>query len=410
MTGTNGMINMSRTKVNNKEEELRETFRNLEIELNESAMERKDEVRGICMALLSNNHVFLLGHPGTAKSLLLDNLCDRMTGNGDGDDNDGEVKKFTKLLTRFTEPNEIFGPVMLTQLKKDNYVVNTEGMLPEAHLFNGEEFWKANSSIQNGLLTILNERKFDNGSLGRLDVPLRLAVISSNETPQDEECNAIYDRICLRYNVNKIQANENFDRLLTGDFRQRGDVETTFSLDELDAARDFVVDVEIPKDVRQYIRGIDIRAHAAGLRISERRHRQVVECVKANAWLEGRDTANKMDLLPPYTATIWKHVEEIESGTDVVEDLVAPTYKKAKHALRAIRQAKLDYDEATVSYSASKGGIATEAMHKVNKVISTFTDLLEEAADDEKDLIERVQVEAIEIQQAMIARKTGRKY
>ena len=150
-------------------------------------VERETEVRLLLLAACCGEHLLLLGPPGTAKSELgrrLSALCD------------GGLF-FERLLTRFSVPEELFGPLSMRGLENDQYVRQIDGYLPTANVAFVDEILKANSAILNSLLTILNERLFDNGS-ERINVPLLCLVGASNELPESEELDALYDRFLLR--------------------------------------------------------------------------------------------------------------------------------------------------------------------------------------------------------------------
>ncbi|CAJ1382272.1 unnamed protein product [Effrenium voratum] len=155
-------------------------------------VERSVEAKLLLLAALSGEHLFLLGSPGTAKSLLarrLSKVC--------------EGSFFERLLTRFTVPEELFGPLSLSALEQDELRRKTKGYLPECDVAFIDEIFKANSSILNALLVILNERRFDNGDQ-RVEVPLWCAVAASNELPDTDELDALYDRFLLRRKVARI--------------------------------------------------------------------------------------------------------------------------------------------------------------------------------------------------------------
>ena len=130
-------------------------------ELNHLFLERADLIDGSLVALLSASHVLVIGPPGTAKSMLADELCRRIEG----------ANYFQWLLTKFSTPEEIFGAVSLKGLEQDDYRRVTDHKLPEAHIAFLDEIFKANSSILNALLTLVNERIFHNGR-ERFTVPL----------------------------------------------------------------------------------------------------------------------------------------------------------------------------------------------------------------------------------------------
>jgi len=161
-------------------------------ELSHGLIEREVEVRLLLLAALSQEHLLLLGPPGTAKSELgrrLSKLC--------------RGKYFERLLTRFSVPEELFGPLSMRALENDEYVRQVDGYLPTAQVAFVDEIFKANSAILNTLLTILNERLFDNGS-ARTRVPLLCLVGASNELPESEELDALYDRFLVRRQVGQV--------------------------------------------------------------------------------------------------------------------------------------------------------------------------------------------------------------
>src|SRR5947199_70119 len=130
-----------------------EKLKKIRDELRQTFLERADLIDGALAALLSSNHVLVIGPPGTAKSMLADELCRRIEG----------ADYFQWLLTRFTTPEEIFGAVSLKALEQDDYRRVTSRKLPEAHIAFLDEIFKSNSSILNALLTLINERLFHNG-------------------------------------------------------------------------------------------------------------------------------------------------------------------------------------------------------------------------------------------------------
>src|SRR3954453_1051179 len=175
-------------------------------ELSISLIERDDEIDLVLTALLAREHVLLVGPPGCAKSLLLDAVMRWLGG-----------KVFSCLLTRFTTPEELFGPVSVAGLKADEYRRITAGKLPEADGCFLDEVFKGSSAILNPLLRILNERTFDNGG-DVVPVPLRLCVAASNEWPAQQENGkelaALFDRFLLRKSVRPILSQTGRQRLL----------------------------------------------------------------------------------------------------------------------------------------------------------------------------------------------------
>jgi MoxR-like ATPase len=161
--------------------------------LEHGLLQRDVAVRALLLGLLAGEHVLLIGPPGTAKSALARRVHRLMPG----------ARWFERLLTRFSVPEELFGPLSLQALEHDRYERLTEGYLPQAEVVFLDEVFKANSAILNTLLGVLNERRFDNGCQ-RQPVPLRCLIGASNEVPQDDSLHAFFDRFLLRVPVHPV--------------------------------------------------------------------------------------------------------------------------------------------------------------------------------------------------------------
>jgi MoxR-like ATPase len=169
--------------------------------LTEGLVGRDEQARCLLLAALCGEHVLLIGPPGTAKSELARRLRTLVGG-----------RYFERLLTRFTVPEELFGPLSLAALDEGRYLREVDGYLPTATVAFLDEVFKANSAILNALLTLLNERSFDQGA-HRMPVPLATLVAASNEVPGDESLRAFLDRFLFRCAVAPV-AGEAFEALL----------------------------------------------------------------------------------------------------------------------------------------------------------------------------------------------------
>ncbi|VTT98800.1 atpase associated with various cellular activities aaa_5 : ATPase AAA-5 OS=Anaeromyxobacter dehalogenans (strain 2CP-C) GN=Adeh_3266 PE=4 SV=1: AAA_5 [Gemmataceae bacterium] len=258
---------------------IREKFAGTRKELSSSLIERDDEVDLVLTALLSNEHVLLVGPPGCGKSLLLDAVMNWMS-----------ARRFSILLTKFTCVEEVMGPVSLTALKADRYRRVTTGRLPEAEVCFIDEIWKASSAILNTLLKVLNERVFENDGEA-VRVPLKLCVSASNEWPSPDsgkELTALLDRFLFRKAVRPISSQVGRQRLLW----HRDHVpklSTTITTTEIEQAHREVNAVPWSKEAKDALETILRELSREGIVPGDRRQFKSVTAVQAFAYLNGAD-------------------------------------------------------------------------------------------------------------------------
>lgn len=182
-------------------------FTTLISNLQQDIIEKDAAVKLSVLAAMAGESIFLLGPPGTAKSLIARRLSSMFS----------TARIFEYLMGRFSTPEEIFGPVSIKKLsEEDSYIRKVKGYLPDADVVFLDEIWKASPPIQNALLTVLNERIYRNGE-DTIKLPLKSIIAASNELPEEEDSyNAFWDRFLLRYTIKNIEDTENFLTFLNG--------------------------------------------------------------------------------------------------------------------------------------------------------------------------------------------------
>jgi MoxR-like ATPase len=256
-------------------------------ELSAALIERDEEVDLCLTAMIAREHAMLVGPPGTAKSMLADAMVGWMRGS-----------KFSILLTKFTTPEEVFGPVSLAGLKADHYRRITAGKLPEASVAFIDEVFKASSAILNTLLTVLNERTYDNDG-ERMTCPLQLCIGASNEWPGGNgdgtrELGALFDRFLFRKSVAPISTERGIQRLLWGPIDVA--LSTTISAEEVTRAADAASALPWSGEAKEAFTKIMQESRSEGISPGDRRLRKSVQASRAYAWLNGRTEVTPDDL------------------------------------------------------------------------------------------------------------------
>jgi MoxR-like ATPase len=275
----------------------------------------KDEVidlLGICLA--GGENLFILGPPGTAKTALVHQLAASLQG-----------KAFDYLLTRFTEPNELFGPFDIRKLRDGELQTNTEGMLPEASLVFLDELLNANSAILNSLLVALNERLFRRGKETRPLAAL-MFVGASNHLPEDDALQALFDRFLLRVHCDNVPG-ERLPDVLTAGWKLASAIpqKSTLHFDELRIVQGALANVELGA-VRQPLAELTHRIRHAGIPVSDRRAVKLQRVIAASALLSGRTEARLSDLW------VVRHIWDTEEQQEVLASLVDQASSKQQAA------------------------------------------------------------------------------
>lgn len=300
-----------------------ERLRTLLAQLSAGIVAREPALKIALLTLLAGENIVLIGPPGTGKSMVSRRVADAL-GAGDG-------AYFEYLLTKFSTPEEIFGPLSLAALKNDRFERRTEGYLPSVRVAFLDEIFKASSSILNALLTILNERIYHNGP--RADkVPLRALIAASNELPTGQsELAALYDRFLVRHFVGYVDKGERrnlFNAITTAATTSASQAIEPLTAAELTAIDTAARAVTLPAPIVQALTDI-WAAHEATFsenrdeHLSDRRMTKVLHLLRVSAATNGRSEVDLSDLMLLHHC-LWNH----DANREAVHKLITDTLKK----------------------------------------------------------------------------------
>lgn len=337
-------------------------------ELGVEFIEREEVIRGLVAAMIAEKHALLLGPPGTAKSMLVNRLCSRIT----------DANYFPLLITKTTTPEEVFGPLMLSQLENDVYKRKTDGYLPTAHVSFLDECWKGSSAILNTLLTLMNERKFDND--GRHDCPLKMCVGASNELPEDNGLAALFDRFLVRFWITGLKGRRSRLRLLNlNGFSQ---TPTTITLSELDQAIDEREKVTLSDPVKNRLLEVWDAVEGEGAIASDRRWRQCLPLLQAVAYVAGRNRVHAADL-NFLSNVLWEDPKEAGKLRSVIKAAADPIGAKATAVVDAAEERANAVPEPDKSNKSDVYRKGEEAQHALKAATDDLVKLRSQALEDE---------------------------
>ncbi|AHC51312.1 ATPase AAA [Sulfolobus acidocaldarius SUSAZ] len=276
---------------------------------------REEEARVLTLALLSKEHVILIGEPGTAKSALARRAADLMS-----------AKFFMYLLTKYTEPAELFGALDVNALKQGIYKRITKDRLPESEIAFLDEIFNANSAILNALLSLLNERVIYDG-YNVIKVPLRTLISASNRVPDEPELDALYDRLLLRHYARPVSEDQWKDLINSAwdyEFSDKWHIsQTIMTISQLDELYSLIPQVDLSA-VKSKLLKLYAMLEEKGIHLTDRRKGKVLKIAASHALLNGRLKAIEEDLIVlKYIAP--KEIDDFEKVSALLsEELKTP--------------------------------------------------------------------------------------
>jgi len=290
--------------------------------LDKSFLDKQEIIRLMILSVIAGEHMVLVGPPGTAKSALIRVFSHLI-----------DARYFEYLLTRFTEPNELFGPVDMAAFREGQYRRRVEGMLPEAEVVFLDEIFKANSAILNSLLTLLNERRYVHGAQS-MDCPLLSVFGASNEVPNDDNLQALFDRFLLRVHSGNLDS-YHFHNLvargielemarITGALEKKNPLLRAAELHQLQ--RRFHTLMDLPEQFVTSYKGLIYQIRSEGISVSDRRVVKLTKLFAASALFDGRDKVCAADFF--VLKHIWNNLDQAEILRELITPVVEEYYRE----------------------------------------------------------------------------------
>jgi len=318
--------------------------------LNASFLEREHIVDGLLATLLCKQNAFLLGAPGTGKSDLVRAICNGIQ----------DAKYFGYLLTPTSDPAEVFGPVAVSKLLADEYTRDVEGYLPSCNIAFLDELFRGSSAILNSLLTLLNERTFNNGK-DTITTPIQSIISATNSWPEEESLQAFADRFIFRPEVQFLAGKASksiLDQWALG-IQDRPEVGVHLTLDELEQLQTAAQQIEISENfLNDYSTLWDILG-TNGITISDRRRVQILKFLKAWALVQGDTQLSADHFHSSLVHMVYHNIEDQKTIREVI-DTQFPT------AAKLIGDARRAADTIMTQFNTSARKIEGASLESLN--------------------------------------------
>lgn len=336
----------------------------------------RDEVIDlIALAAVAGEHLFLLGPPGTAKSALIREFAQAVRG-----------RYFEYMLTRFSEPNEIFGPIDIVRLREGVVATVVAGMLPEAEFVFLDELFNANSAILNNLLTVLNERIYRRG-LETHRLPLLSLYSASNHLPEDQALQALFDRFLVRCHVRSLERDA-LPRLLAAGWALESHVasESSVSAEEIRSLSPQLYRVDLSAVMEPYMDAL-VKIRDLGIGFTDRRAVKVQKLLAASATICGRTHATPADLW--VLRYVWDREEQIEPLGALVNGILELHPNETQRHPLSLPPAHVDGEQIARQLNAVESELndGAKSLSALARLKERVTQLADQAAwvGDQKD-------------------------
>lgn len=365
-------------------------FRDVISELKSETVEREIETTLLISAILARQNILLIGEPGVAKSLLIDQMAERL-----------DVSVFTLLMAKDTPSEQVLGPVSLAALEKDEFKRITTGKLPECNIGWMDEIFKANSTVLNAMLKIINEGKFDNNGHS-MDLDFWSMVGASNELPGPDrsDLNAFRDRFAVTKQVDHVRTSDGLRQVIDGQLaryagqRVAANV-TKLTYDEIVKAQAAVPQIGVPEQVKKSLIELRQRAESENLRISVRRMFSGLTMMMANAYLTDRTEVSTEDI-KLFEHVLWTDPADHKKAYELTLDYAGAVAKKAnklrgeyeeqQQALSELQSEMPQDGSIPASELMGNIGRVSNMLKKLDERVSNAIDNADEEGHDHADL------------------------
>lgn len=332
-------------------------------ELKSELVEREVEIDLIVRSVLARSNTLLIGDPGTAKSLVIDQFMSHIT----------DATKFTLLLAKDTPSDQVLGPVSLAALERDEFQRITNGKMPEAHLAFLDEIFKANSTVLNACLKVINERKFDNNGHS-MEVPLWALIGASNELPgtDRDDLRAFRDRFGATKLVDHVRTSDGLRTVISGQLeRNRGGKvatsHTTLTAAEIEQVQKAVAQIDVPSQVMKSLSELRTRAEGENLTISVRRLFEGVKLMQAAALLTGRTEVSTEDM-KVFEHVLWSDPEDHPTAYNLTLEYAGAVAKKAAKLRGEFEESQHELNELQSEMPTDGSAPEADLMGKIGRV------------------------------------------
>ncbi len=351
--------------------EIREKFIFVENELQKFIIERVDEIHGITLSILSGLNILFLGSPGIAKSYLIDNYVKFIY----------DFSLFKIQLTKFSTPEELWGPFSIPSLKNGEFVRVTKGKFPEADIAFIDEIFKANSGILNSLLLAINEREFINNG-ERIKIPLLTLIGASNEIPDSQDgLDAMYDRMVLKYISKPIQENYNFVNMLRAELPN---IKPIISLKEIYTLRDYIANnIILDEEAEEILVRLRSSFIKENIVVTDRTWKNCIKLLKAEAFFRGDEKINAthFDVLQH---ALWKSIDRKKQIELLILNISNPIKYQLMEYLEEIKNIVKNIEKE--EDETAKISMAVEGTKKIKELIEKMNKAIDETEKIKKNI------------------------